>query len=278
MIKFTADKTRKLSKLALYNCEDLSYGALCRLLRKKDVKVNGKRVSDDVTLSPGDVVEFFYSPAPSAKYDVVYSDGNVIVVDKKGGYSSESVFADLQKAVRADGSGKNVYFIHRLDRNTSGLMIFALNAAAESELSDGFKKRTFDKYYIAEVKGAPREKSAELCAYLIKDAKNARVTVYDRPVKGSVRIKTGYETVREYDGKSLLRVKLFTGKTHQIRAHLAHIGHPVTGDGKYGDNAFNKAENAKSQRLKAVSLTLRFNADSPLYYLDGRTFSLPETF
>ena len=278
MIKFTADKTRKLSKLALYTCEDLSCGALCRLLRKKDVKVNGKRVSDDVTLSPGDVVEIFYSPAPSAKYDVVYSDGNVIVVDKKSGYSSESVFADLQKAVRADGSGKNVYFIHRLDRNTSGLMIFALNAAAESELSGGFKKRTFDKYYIAEVKGAPREKSAELCAYLIKDAKNARVTVYGRPVKGSVRIKTGYETVREYDGKSLLRVKWLTGKTHQIRAHLAHIGHPVTGDGKYGDNAFNKAENAKSQRLKAVSFTLRFNADSPLYYLDGRTFSLPETF
>lgn len=266
MLTFTADKNRKLTKLALYHLPDLSYSTLMRLLRDKDVKVNGKRVNADVTLNVGDVVQIYYSPTPTTRYIEIYRDENIIVIDKKSGWTSEEVFADL-----CTMHGE-VYFIHRLDRNTSGLMIFALNAEAEKELLAGFKKRTFTKTYRAQVYGVPVVKSACLTAYLKKNSDTSTVRIYDAPVAGAVQIKTGYKLLSSNEDTSELEITLWTGKTHQIRAHLAHIGHFVVGDGKYGNNAFNKSKKAKSQRLLAYSLTLCFSADSPLSYLDGKTF------
>lgn len=270
MLSFVADKNRRLVKLALFNFENLSYSAMNKLLRNKDVKVNGKRVNKDVLLFSGDKVEIYYVPQKTEIFSCVYSDENVVVIDKKSGYSSEAVFESVKE------NYGEAYFIHRLDRNTSGLMIFARNPSAEAELINGFKKRNFDKYYIAEVKGVPKEKRAELSAYLFKDEKNSFVTVTDKKTAGSVPIKTAYELIESDGETSLLRVKLVTGKTHQIRAHLAHAGFPIVGDGKYGDNAFNKSRSEKTQRLKAVSLTLAFEPNETLFYLNGKTFSLPE--
>lgn len=272
MLSFVADKNRKLIKLALYNFEDLSYSALNRLLRNKEVKVNGKRVSRDVMLTVGDKVEIYYTPDRQEKYTCVYRDDNVAVIDKKSGYPSESVFEAVKKEF---GSA---FFIHRLDRNTSGLMIFALNESSAQELVTGFKEKRFDKYYIAKVKGIPKEKNATLTAFLFKDEKNATVTVTDNKGLGSVQVKIDYERVSCDGDTATLKVKLYNGKTHQIRAQLAHAGYPVLGDGKYGDGDFNKAKGAKSQMLKAVSLTLWFSEQSPLYYLNGKTFSLEESF
>lgn len=272
MLSFVADKNRKLVKLALYNFEDLSYSALNRLLRNKDVKVNGKRVSRDVSLTIGDKVEIYYTPELQEKYTCVYRDDNVVVIDKKSGYPSESVFEAVKKEFG------RAFFIHRLDRNTSGIMIFALNETAEKELISGFKEKRFDKYYIAKVKGVPKEKRATLTAFLFKDEKASTVTVTDNKVLGSVQVKIDYECIGLEEDTSVLRVKLYNGKTHQIRAQLAHAGYPVVGDGKYGDSDFNKTKGAKSQMLKAVSLTLWFSEQSSLYYLNGRKFSLPESF
>lgn len=266
MIKFIADKNRKLSKLALYYSQDLSFGMLQKLLRKKDVKVNGKRVSEDVSLSIGDVVEIFYTPIKVDKFFEIYKDQNVLVVDKKSGVTSEALYEDLLQTY------KDLRFLHRLDRNTAGIMIFAFNQLAEDSILTGFKQRTFDKKYTAQVYGIPKQKQAILTAYLKKDADNSFVKIFDKNVDGSVMIKTGYEVIKTLEDSSVLLVTLYTGKTHQIRAHLAHIGHFIIGDGKYGNNEINKIFKAKSQRLISSKLTLHFLKDDYLSYLDGRSF------
>lgn len=265
MISFTVKKRQKLVKAITEEREDLSYSAVFKLLRKKDVKVNGKRVKDDVAVSENDLVEIYYSPRKTEKYDVIYRDENVTVIDKKSGFLSEDVFSELSET-------SECYFIHRLDRNTAGIMIFANNERAAIELKKGFKAHGFEKYYTAEVIGCPHPEKDELTAYLFKDAKSGTVTVTDKKVKGAAIIKTAYEVIKRGEETSELRVRIFTGKTHQIRAHLAHIGYPVAGDEKYGDHAFNRAHGSKRQALAATKLVLHFDADSPLKYLDGKIF------
>lgn len=268
---FIADKNGKLIKTALRVLDGVSYSALMKCLRKKDVKINGKRTDKDIDLSAGDEVTVFLPETEkSEKYSVIYSDDNVLVIDKKSGFTSESVYADIKDDY------SDVRFVHRLDRNTSGVMIFAKGNAAETALLSGFRERDFIKTYRARVKGCPKEEEAVLNAYLLKDPIAATVKIFDKPVKGSVPIKTGYKVLFSDGDTSILSVRLYTGKTHQIRAHLAHIGYPLVGDGKYGDNDFNRAHGAKSQELTAYSLTLRFAADSPLYYLNEKTFYITD--
>ena len=266
MKEFIADKNRKLSKLALYHIEDLSFSGFMKALRKKDVKVNGKRVSDDITLSIGDKVEIFYVPTDKDKFEILYKDKNVLIVNKFSGYTSEIVYDEIKKEYKGAG------FIHRLDRNTSGIMIFSLNQTAESELLNGFKERSFDKKYTTTVVGKLPKKEDVLSAYLVKDKDNAKVKIFDKKVQNSVLIKTGYKVLEENGDTSKLEITLYTGKTHQIRAHLAHIGNPILGDGKYGDFEMNKKYNLAEQQLSATSLTLFFGQNSPLNYLNEKKF------
>ena len=191
---------------------------------------------------------------------ILYEDENVIVADKESGVNAAAVFSALAQEGQT-------FFIHRLDRNTAGLMIFAKTAAAEEELLAAFRERRVRKVYLALLVGTPSPAHAVLTAYLRKDAASSTVRVSDRPV-GDM-IVTEYEVLVPGE-TSLVKVKLHTGKTHQIRAHLAYIGHPVAGDEKYGDRAFNRARHVTRQRLVAKELTLA--GEGVLSYLAGRTF------
>ena len=154
--------------------------------------------------------------------------------------------------------------------DTDGVLLFAKTRAAEAELLAAFKNRAFEKIYRAEVYGKFAEKEGILCDYLVKDAANARVKIHKTPVKGSVRVVTAYEVTEERENSSVLAVRLVTGRTHQIRAHLAFYGHFVIGDGKYGKESVNRAFGAKRQRLSAEKLVLHFHGGA-LAYLDGKT-------
>ena len=264
---YVAKEDTKLSAFTDDACAAASF-CLRTLLKNRDVRVNGVRVSSDVPLRRGDEVAYYLSAAQAARtgFAVLFEDDNVIVADKESGVNSEAVFSALSERGEA-------HFIHRLDRNTAGLLIFAKNAQAAEELLAAFRTRRVTKEYLALVVGTPSPKHAVLTAYLKKDAVRATVRISGRPV--GEKIVTEYEVLAPGD-MALLKVTLHTGKTHQIRAHLAHIGHPIVGDEKYGDHAFNRAHHATRQRLIAKSLTL--HTEGELAYLAGRTFISAHNF
>ncbi len=264
---YVAKEDTKLSAFTDDACAAASF-CLRTLLKNRDVRVNGVRVSSDVPLRRGDEVAYYLSAAQAARtgFAVLFEDDNVIVADKESGVNSEAVFSALSERGEA-------HFIHRLDRNTAGLLIFAKNAQAAEELLAAFRTRRVIKEYLALVAGTPSPKHAVLTAYLKKDAVRATVRISGRPV--GEKIVTEYEVLAPGD-MALLKVTLHTGKTHQIRAHLAHIGHPIVGDEKYGDHAFNRAHHATRQRLIAKSLTL--HTEGELAYLAGRTFISAHNF
>ena len=148
-------------------------------------------------------------------------------------------------------------------------MVFA-KGEAYNEMLKAFKERTVEKYYLCEVYGKMKSPSNRLTAYLKKDGDNSLVKIYDNEVLGSVKIITEYQTVEEREETTVLRVKLITGKTHQIRAHLAHEGNFIIGDNKYGDSDINKKFKAKRQKLIAYNLKFNFDKTSILYNIDKK--------
>ncbi len=264
MKKFTV-----LTPASLKEFTDSTYpqGSFCfaALLRERDIKVNGVRIGQSAFLKAGDEVVYYTSPKQEGlkSHNVVFEDENVLIADKHDGVETSALEYEL------NGSGE-YYAVHRLDRNTKGLIVFAKCRAAEKELLAAFKDRRVEKVYLARCKNNFKNDKAVMTAYLIKNAENSTVNVSEREVNGSVKIITEYRVLERNGDTALVEVTLHTGKTHQIRAHMAHIGCPVLGDEKYGDTALNKKHGAKRQCLVAYKLS--FNLGGGFEYLNGKTF------
>lgn len=266
MEKFAIQSEQKIIEL-LSECygSNLPYGEIKQLLKNKDIKLNGSRISENLPLKEGDLLEVFTN-AKTITLTQLYCDENIIIMNKPSGIRSENYFMLVKQKF------SNAYFTHRLDVNTSGIIVFALNQVAYLELCNGFKNRKFEKYYYCLVYGKFEKNADILQDYLFKDAKRGKVYVYSKKVVGSQPIKTGYEQLKSGNLSSVLRVCLYTGRTHQIRAHLAHYGHFIIGDGKYGNDNINKQFNVKSQVLQSAEIKFNFNSDSKLYYLNQKVF------
>lgn len=238
---------------------------LAALLRKKDVKVNGQRTGKNVALKTGDKVTYYTTAKQESmpSHTKVYEDENIYIADKPSGVSSEGLLSELC------ASGE-FYAVHRLDRNTQGLIIFAKTKGAEDELLDAFRQRGIQKTYIALCKNNFKQKRATLSTYLVKDGVEGKVKVYSSPHTGALTAITEYNVEEERGDIALVKIILHTGRTHQIRAHTAYIGCPVLGDEKYGDEALNKKYAAVRQRL--VAKYLSFNLSGNLCYLNGKIF------
>ena len=270
MRSFLSDKRIKLSRFLLDKYEgELSFSDFNKLLRKKDVKINGKRVGEDLFLQEGDAVDVYYDGRKrEIDYTVKYFDENIVCAIKPKGIASEKFFAALK------GVYEPLYFCHRLDVLTDGIMLFARNEDSYQIILNAFKGRKFEKYYLALVNGIFTKKQGVLSGYLKKDEINSIVTVFDVAYAGAKPIKTGYKVLSENAEKdiSLVEIRLFTGRTHQIRAHLSHEGHFVLGDGKYGSEKINRIKGFKKLMLTSYKLVLRFDKESILGYLDGKEF------
>ena len=236
------DKT--LSNFLLDNFNGLKVDTFYKALRKKDIRVNDVKISKNIKLKVGDEVKVFITDNllyKSLKIDIIYEDENILIVNKPADIEvvgKDSLTNNLKNTMKFN-------FLkpcHRIDRNTTGLVLFAKNEEALKILLSKFKNKEIEKHYMAKVYGILKDKSQTLESYLFKDNKKSLVYISDTPKKGYVKIITSYTVLEknEKENYSILDIILHTGKTHQIRAHLAHIGHPILGDGKYGINSINK--------------------------------------
>lgn len=258
---------------------DLKLNTVYKALRKKDIKINGKRINEDVTINFGDTIniyiidELLYGKNENKTvYSIVYQDDNILVINKDAGIEivGKDSITELLK--------KEYDFIepcHRIDRNTKGIVLFAKNEYTLNCILNLFKENKIEKHYIACCYGVSK-KQDDLNAYLFKDRKKSIVYISDSPQKGYVAIKTSYKTIKQNINKkiSLLDVTLHTGKTHQIRAHLASVGLPIIGDGKYGSYKINHEYKQNKQMLCSYSLTFRNIIDERLQYLNDKTINL----
>jgi len=271
---------KKLTKFILDNFPHLSPNMLYKALRQKDIKIDGTRTNKDCTIYAGNEVLVYIADdllCPIPDLDIVFEDDNILVINKTANIevTGENSLTNIVHAKYSNAEFAPMP-CHRLDRNTTGLVLFAKNEEALNILLDKFKNHEICKKYLALVYGIPKVKKARLEAYLFKDNKKSLVYISDDFKTGYQKIITSYSVLEEYDNNSsLLEVEIETGRTHQIRAHLAHIGHHIIGDGKYGVNTVNKDFGFKFQQLKAYNLRFDFKTDSGiLNYLNGKYFKI----
>lgn len=298
------DAGQRLDKFLTKLCPNMPQSMLYKSLRKDCVKINSKHIKDaSYKVCEGDTVrlylkdEFFEKPKADNSFvdiepriNIVYEDENILLIDKEvgmvvheddegsGDYLIDHIKSYLYKKGEYKPDEENTFvpsLCNRLDRNTGGIIIAAKNAETLRIMNQKVKDREIKKLYLCAVLGTLDKKSDEMKAFLFKDEKEKRVYVYDSSKKGSKTIITKYKVMKEKNNLSLVEVDLITGRTHQIRAHFAFIGHPLLGDGKYGINKTNKSYNMLTQALYSYKLIFNFTTDAGiLEYLNGKSFEV----
>lgn len=275
MVEYVVKKEENLLKSITEQVPNVSFSELNKLLRKKDIKVNDRRINENIKVVAGDKVCVYINLQSIKNYEIVYDDDNILIINKNTGIevTGEAGLEELFKK-----QNKNINACHRLDRNTSGLVIFSKNEQTYNAIIESFLADEIKKYYMAFIKGVLPYKEKSLTAYLFKDAKKSQVFIYDKKTIGSKIIKTNVKHIKTVNGNSLIEVEIPTGRTHQIRAHLSYLGYPIIGDDKYGDAMLNKEYKLKKQCLCAYKLKFNFDEDCHLNYLNQKDFEIKIPF
>ena len=298
------DAGQRLDKFLSKALPGLPQSMMYKYIRTKKIKRNRARTAPNDQLCEGDTLqlfireEFFGMPEEDVgaldrikpKLEICYEDENILVLNKRPGvlvHQDEAggentlilhIQAYLHQKGEYDPAAEQSFapaLCHRIDRNTGGLVLAAKNAAALRVMNEKIRNGEIGKFYLCAVHGKPAKPEATLHGWLIKDSAANTVSVSDHRRHGAKEIITRYVTIASREDASLLEVELLTGRTHQIRAHLAHIGHPLLGDGKYGVNREDKRRGYKYQALYAYRLRFNFaDGDGPLAYLRGREVAL----
>ncbi|MBR2293652.1 MAG: RluA family pseudouridine synthase [Clostridia bacterium] len=298
------DAGQRLDKFLTKAVKGLPASMMYKLIRTKKIKVNRKRAEQSYILCEGDEIqlfireEFFESPERDGgalerirpKLNILYEDDNILLLNKRPGVlvheDTDGGENTLIMHVKAYLCQKGEYdptteqsfapaLCNRIDRNTGGIVIAAKNAEALRVMNEKIRENKLSKFYLCLVHGIPKRKQATLHAYLRKNSADNMVEVRERPFAGAKEIITGYRVLETRGENALLEVELVTGRTHQIRAQMAAIGHPLVGDGKYGVNREEKQRGYKYQALYAYRLRFdQTEKENLLSYLEGRTFSL----
>lgn len=271
MLSFTisAPAPARLEDYLRLVCPGLSSGECHKFLRQNKIKLNGKRQPLSASLQPGDSLRLYLPPEAEARatrpppLPVLFEDENLLALCKPAGLPSlaDSPAQDSALSRALAQCGGPLHPCHRLDTGTSGVLLLAKNGEALQFVQSLLHTKQLEKTYLCLCLGAPRPAQGSLGGFLWKDAKQGLVRILPGPRPGAKPVHTEYKTLAQRNGLALLEVRLHTGRTHQIRAHLASIGHPILGDSKYGELAANRRHRCRYQCLCARSL--RFPATLP---------------
>lgn len=304
----TNEAAQRMDKLLFKYLNEAPKSFVYKMLRKKNIVLNGKKADGSEKLCPGDSIRLYLAEETlekfskvrvqrvSSKLNIIYEDNNIILINKPVGMLSQKAKPEdvsavehlisylLEKGELTEETLRSFRpsVCNRLDRNTSGLLAAGKSLAGLQTLSELFRDRSLKKYYRCIVSGQVRE-GCRISGWLTKDIKTNKVTISKEKTADASRIETEYHPIKVGAAATLLEVHLITGKTHQIRAHLASQGHPILGDFKYGitgeNQKYRKAYGIQSQLLHAFRLEFP-EIDGPLSYLSGKIFTadIPETF
>lgn len=289
------DANQRLDRYLAKTFDRLPRSLMYKEIRKKNIKINKKRCTPEQMLCAGDVLTLYLKDdvlterkkhhdflAASKDLCVVYEDENLLIVNKKAGLLChpdgreyiDTLIARIKRYLfeKGDWSPQEATFApalaNRIDRNTAGLVIAAKNADALRELTGLIQAHRIKKFYLAVTDGIPQVPEQTLTAFLLKDEKRNKVSVYQQPQTGAKKIVTHYRVLQTEQNRALVEIELRTGRTHQIRAHLASIGCPLAGDGKYG-----RTQGRFRQALFSYKLEFHVPQGYLLSYLNQQTFT-----